>query len=180
MATSKGLKGLLVLVALAAVLFLCFGGWSWLRGVSGFLPPVRAEANIPATPASSVVSIGTHACADGTLYGIRVDGTAYWLVAGQMVTVACPDDLMYFGQEPQADARGGLYVSGKEHLWYLFKGRATQVREVPLGKIDGNDHAVTPQTVTWSVLRKYGTSAYDAGLDAGKEAGRSEAGAVSE
>ena len=112
---------------------------------------------------------------DGTVYALNKYGAhkALWLVNGKAVEIAL-DDRVSPLTEPFADFAGGIYVMGRERLWYLKSGVAKPVGLVPLSAITPEEHVVTPQSANWASLAAYGREQFDKGLEAGRESAREE------
>ena len=142
-------KVVVIAVVAGGIAFLALGGWSWLAGE-------QAE-QAAKDPLVSLVP-WFYACADGTCYMADYEGRAFWIVGGKAAAVACTDKLESWG-DWHSDAKGGVYVIGEQHLWYLFKGTATQVKQVPTSEILEDEHRVNNHTVTWSVMNTFGQMA---------------------
>ena len=128
-------------IVLGGMVFLSLDGWAWLSGTK------TAQKPVP-DPLGKLAEY--RACADGTVYMItNEDGKVFWLVGAKATAVECPETIDA-GYGCHGDVKGGLYVQGKEHLWYLCEGAAAQVKEVPRNEIPEGEHLVTPMSVIWS------------------------------
>jgi len=101
------------------------------------------------------------------------DGHIYWLVEGKAFKVACEDEFAGWWEEGQffADAEGGIYAVGDQHLWYMKTGKAIQVKQAVESEAPPEARAVTERTLMWSALAAYGKAVYRAGQDAGYQSG---------
>ena len=104
-------------------------------------------------------------CADGTVYVETDDGQLFWVIKDKATRVACKDEFPDT-PSPFSDAKGGLYVQGKKHLWYVKGGKATQVTKVQASELAGEHPQVTRDTLIWALLKEYGETGHDAGYDA--------------
>lgn len=129
-------------------------------------PSPLSQLSQPRDPLAHLDSEYVIACADGTFYTAVEDG-AIWLVKGKATRIRIDDDLS-FGVSVYADPYGGVYMCGKNHLWYFRNGVASRVEEVP----SPGEQAVTQNTLMWSVRRTYGMEAFNAGHETGYESGR--------
>jgi hypothetical protein len=118
------------------------------------------------------------ACSDGTIYVAGgISGKVLWLVNGKAVEITIDDetDCGLFGFfKPISDFNGGVYVVGKNRLWYLKSGVAKPVAPVSVSAIPPDEHKVTAQSANWAALTTYGREQFDKGFDKGLEAGREE------
>ena len=137
--------GIGVWSVIGGIAFLSLGGWAWLSGAK------TAQKPVP-DPLGALAEYC--ACADDTVYMITEDGKVFWLVGGKATAVECPETIRFYFH---GDVKGGLYVRGEEHLWYLYDGAAAQVKEVPRNQIPEGEHCVTPMSVIWSA----GKEAYE-------------------
>jgi len=135
--------------------------------------PIQPKNAVPVDPLVELECPEFHAVADGTLYAEKWDnGTQfYWLVGTKAVHVALDDFKKEDFPSSYADSKGGLYVRGHTHLWYLKDGIATQVRVVSPGEVTPEEYRRTAATAFWSVLKEYGKTAYEAGKEAGYDRG---------
>jgi hypothetical protein len=155
------------LIVMGIVVFSCAGGWSWLFGSK----PASKTVDDPLGALSKY-----RACADGTVYMITDDGKVFWLVAGKATAVECPESISA-GYGSHGDIKGGLYLQGKDHLWYFYNGAAVQVKEVPRADISEEEHHVTTMSANWFMHQSYGQQgAYRAGLEAGRDARDADSG----
>jgi hypothetical protein len=156
---ATGIAGLFVA---GVILFSFAGGWGWLFGEKD--KSGQEAASEPAADSLCTWNPKYRACADGTLYMTGNGGKVFWLVAGKAMAVECSESIDT--RHSCGDIKGGVYVRGEKHLWYLYKGVAAQVEEVPMNQIPEREHRVTTMSVNWSVLQSYGEGAYEAGLEA--------------
>ncbi len=172
-------KGIGVLIVIGVIIFSMCGGWGWLFGSKSAGTPVASSptANQPESDSPIGKAGGSTSCADGTVYTINSDAhKLIWLIHGKAVVVNFDDfdgdnDLQWFG----TDASGGVYISGKTHLWYVRSGIAKPVTTAPASDIGLEEHKVTRQTVLWSAIRRFGNNVHDSAYEEGKEDGLEQA-----
>jgi hypothetical protein len=149
---TKASKGIGCFIVLVVVGFLLFGGWGWMFGAKPASKPTTAARRLATDPLGDLLA-QYQACADGTIYMVTGDGKVFWLVGGKATAVECPEAIA-FGFDSHSDMRGGLYVQGEEHLWYMYKGAAAQVKEVPRNEIPDEEHRVTTMSVNWAARQE--------------------------
>lgn len=164
----KVVVGCLLAIGLIWVAF--FGGWArlFVADEATTIEATTVEATTleqdkdPLQTSFAVV----RACADGTAY-LVANGSLFWLVGDQCLLVACEDAFYEFGSQLLVDPRGGVYLMGQEHLWYVYQGKAAQVHPVPEDAIMAATQPASEWSRRWSALHTYGESAYDFGYQDG-------------
>jgi len=115
---------------------------------------IASDSPIPVETPSNEFCNEFCKCSDGTVYVYTANvktkrGKLTWLVAGKAVIVNL-DDLEYKTTSLYGtDSLGGLYLSGKSHLWYVNAGIPRVVTTVPVASVKPEDHRVTSQTILW-------------------------------
>jgi hypothetical protein len=138
--------------------------------------PPDKEPEKPADPVREAIGFMPEvaACSDGTIYVAgETSGKVLWLVNGKAVEITIDDGTSgFFGFfKPISDFNGGVYVVGKNRLWYLKSGVAKQVHPVSVSAIPPDEHKVTAQSVNWAALTTYGREQFEKGFEAGREEG---------
>ena len=138
------------------------------------VPPPPRTATRPADPVRAAIKYPQgFPCSDGTIYVVDElshSGKVLWLVNGKAVEITIEDSLDVFARKPMIGFAGGVYIAGKEHLWYLKAGSAKQVAFVDATAIKPDEHEVTTQSVNWAALSAYGREQFAKGLEEGKKA----------
>ena len=108
-------------------------------------------------------------CADGTYYVVSGKSRFYWLIEGKAIPVDFEGQ--FIDEILGADMDGGVYVISDKHLFYVKSGKATKVRVVKQIDAPLATNPVLKNSLLWSILSKYGGSAYKKGLLDGRKEG---------
>jgi hypothetical protein len=114
---------------------------------------IASDSPIPADKPSNEFSNEFFRCSDGTVYVLTANvktktAKLTWLVGGKAVIVDL-DDLGNKIEWVSADSLGGLYLPGKNHLWYINSGIPRVVNTVPAASVNPEEHRVTAQRLLW-------------------------------